>query len=689
MFRIITFTKNLFRLCPLSVLMIILFAHPRPVNAATEFYVAPAVAPTKNVPDGSQAHPLPGLESARNTIRALKAKGGLPAGGVTVWLRGGDYTRSQSFTLTAQDSGTPAAPIVYAAAPGEKVSLVGGAVLDPTWFTPVTAQSPVWDRLDPAARGPLLQADLKAHGFSDYGRLLPRGFGQSGAPAALELFMDGQALPLARWPNEGFEKLVTTPAGQNGCVFTYAGDRPARWAKAADPWVFGYFVERWADSYRAVSAIDPGKKTITLATNPCYGVKPKANWFALNLLEEIDRPGEWYLDRAAGILYLWPPAPLAGKRLLASVLEGEMVKLSGASFITLRGLTLEACRGMAVRVDRGEKDLIENCTIRDTGTAAVDITGGRDCGVNRCEITVNGAGGVRLSGGNRAELIPAGHFVTNCRIHDFSRWCRTYVPAVSLQGVGCRAAHNVLYDAPHFAMSYGGNEHLIEYNEIHNVCEVTDDAGTIYTGRDWAVRGNMIRYNFFHDVGSVLSDSNGVHGIYFDDCASGNTAFGNVFYKIGTFGVMIGGGRDNVVENNIFIQCGKAAVHIDDRHTWFTEKPGDSWNLREKIQRLGYDRPPWSTKYPALAAIMKDGYDEAKRPQGDRLVRNIGYKNSAWIHESPKGTALRLAQQDNVENRDPLFVDEAGGNLALKKESPALQIPGFQPIPFDKIGIEK
>lgn len=659
------------------------FVHAAP---AAEFHVAPGGS---DAHPGTKAKPFATLEAARNAIRAVKSQTGLPAGGITVWLHGGAYSLKNSFVLESQDSGSPAAPITYAAAPGERASLLGGVRLDPAWFSPVTDQDPAWARLDPAARGHLLQADLKAHGLADYGKLAPRGFSNREQTSALELFLDGAPLTLARWPNEGFERVAATPAGKDGRVFTYSGDRPARWNKAADPWVFGYFVEKWADSYCPIARIDAKQKSIRLGSNPSYGILPKAEWFALNLLEEIDRPGEWYLDRARGVLYLWPPAPLDGRRLYASQLETPLVHAAGASFVTFRGLTFEVCRASAVAAEECDQFRLEQCQVRNTGGCAVRISGGRSSGLDRCEITGAGAGGVSLFGGDRAALVSCDHFVTNSHIHAYNRWNRTYTPAVLMKGVGCRAAHNLLHDAPHFALSYDGNEHLVEYNDIHDVCQVTDDAGAIYTGRDWGERGNVVRYNYIHDIGSSLDTDHGVHGVYLDDCASGNAIFGNIFYRISFCGAFVGGGHDNVVENNIFVECGRAAYHVDYRGQRITETPGDTWNLRERIQRVNYDRPPWSTKYPSLAAIFKNGYEAAKWPSGNRLVRNIGFKNKAWIHRYPKGVEERVEQRDNIIDADPLFVDASARDLRLRPESPALKITGFKPIPFEKIGIER
>ena len=78
-------------------------------------------------------------------------------------------------------------------------------------------------------------------------------------------------------------------------------------------------------------------------------------------------------------------------------------------------------------------------------------------------------------------------------------FCR---PAVSLQGVGNRATCNLIDNAPHQAISFGGNEHLIEFNEIHSVCFESNDAGAIYSGRDWTMRGTVIRNNLLLLFGS-------------------------------------------------------------------------------------------------------------------------------------------------------------------------------------------
>ena len=119
-----------------------------------------------------------------------------------------------------------------------------------------------------------------------------------------------------------------------------------------------------------------------------------------------------------------------------------------------------------------------------------------------------------------------------------------------------------MHDAPHMAIGISGNDHVFEYNIVHDVCTASDDAGALYKGRNPSCRGNVIRYNFWQDIGSPMG--HGTAAVYFDDGDGGDTVFGNVFFRCGhpgrgSFGTVFShGGHDNVAENNIFIECKRA-----------------------------------------------------------------------------------------------------------------------------------
>jgi hypothetical protein len=637
-------------------------------SLARDYYVA---ADGSDANPGTMGKPFASLEKARDTIRLSKARD-LGPGGITVYLRQGRYFRTAPFTLTEQDSGEPNRPIVYRAYPGEDVRLIGGRALPAGAFTPVTAADATWSRLDPSARGQCLKVDLAALGITQYGE-----------PLQAELAFQGELMPPARWPNEGFAR---TTSAENDITFGYDDPRPARWLAAPDAYVMGYLRYGWSNSASPIASIDIQNKKITLARSPSYGIQANKPYYVINLLEETDRPGEWYLDRTHQTLYFWPPADLAPAEMLLSTLGETMISLKNTSNLRLEGLTLEMGAGNGIEISGGHDNLVNNCRIRNIRKDAVSISGERN-GVSGGEISGIGETGVSLSGGDRAQLIPGGNFVRHGRIHDFGRWQRTYAPAIQLNGVGNVAANNLLYDAPHSAILFGGNEHLIELNEIHDVCYEVDDAGSVYCGRDWGLRGNVIRHNFFHDIASHLPGSNGVHAVYLDDCASGVTVFGNTFYKISGRAIMCGGGRDNTIENNVIARCG--AAHFTDRRGKVWIDKDNSWKLLDKIKRYNYTEPPWSTRYPRLAHILDNGYEQAKEPEGCVIRTNLGWQNTRWLQESSLGApgGFRFYTiENNIEDQDPRFVDEANLNLALRDDSPAWSLSGFQRIPFETIG---
>ena len=627
-------------------------------------------APSRKRTDG----PFATLERARDEIRRMRKAGPVARGGVTVEVRAGTYERERAFELTAEDSGSQGSPVVYAVYRGEQVRLVGGKVV--TGWKPVTDPA-VLGRLDAAARGKVLQADLRALGIADFGEVSGGG---------LELFFQDRPMTLARWPNEGFTHIVEVVGGQpydiRGTVgdrvgkFTYEGDRPQRWAGEKDAWVHGYWFFDWSDQRHKIESIDTERRVISVAP-PYHGYGyRKGQWFyAFNILAELDSPGEWYLDREAGVLYFWPPAPIERGKAVVSVLP-TLVSLRNTSDLTIRGFILEAARGTAVTIAGGARNQVLGCTLRNVGGDAVTIDGGTENGVADCEIYGTGNGGVNLSGGDRRTLTPAGNYADNNHIHDYSRWNRMYHPAISIEGVGNRASHNLIHDAPHEAIGFSGNDHVIEFNEIHHVCTESNDAGAIYYGRDWTARGTVIRNNFLHHI--VGFEGRGCVGVYLDDMLCGIEIRDNVFYQV-TRAAFIGGGRDNIVENNIFVDC-DPAVHVDARALgWASDTVPTT--MMERLRAMPYQKPPWSDRYPALVRILDD---EPAAPKGNVVAHNVCW-GGHWDEIEEAARPLTTFEA-NLLNEDPHFVDAAGMNFQLRDDSPAYKL-GFKRIPVEQIGL--
>ncbi|MGD0093496.1 MAG: LamG-like jellyroll fold domain-containing protein [Planctomycetota bacterium] len=658
----------------------------RPAPAVT-LYVAPG---GKDTNAGTKDSPFASLERARDEIRAVKQRGALPAGGVTVLIGAGEYKVADTFKLSAQDSGTPDAPVVYRGdggrtagvppatnageTPAVRASFNAGARI--SGFQAVRDEG-ILARLPEESRGKVMQTDLKAQGITAFGKFELGGFtGGRGFKThpILELYCDDQPMPFSRWPNEGYVRVADVPAKG---VIKYSDDRPKRWKEEKDLWLYGYWFHDWADSYEKVDSIDTEKKTFTLAPPfSGYGYRKNQRFCAVNLLCEIDRPGEWYLDRESGILYFYPPSDPGKAVLEVSMLETPVVELDGVARVSFEGLLWECGRGDGIIIKGGEACLLAGCTLRKFGGTGVEIQGGTKHGLLSCDIHTLGRGGVAVSGGDRLTLAPGGHFIENCRIHHLSRIDHTYSPGVLLNGVGNRIAHNLFHDNASSAMRVEGNDHLIEFNEIRNVLLESDDQGGVDMWGDPTYRGNVYRYNYWHDMGNGLGC--GQAGIRLDDAICGVLIYGNVFQRCadgGFGGVQIHGGKENYVENNLFVDC-KSAVSFSawGAGRWKKFLDGEA---NKHIQEVKPAEPPYSTRYPEAARLYENC-------DANNVWRNVVLNCGQFLlRDSGKNDLM-----DNwLAGENPGLADPAQRNFTAVEGSPLWKRLSFQPIPFGEIGM--
>lgn len=639
--------------------------------------------PTADRTDG----PLATLEGARDGVRRLKAQAGLAPGGIEVRVGSGLYPRRQTFVLEPGDSGVPGAPVVYQGQPGGGSRLLGGIVLPASAFGPVTSPG-LLERLDPAARPQVRQVRLADCGVPEPGPEWSERFrGGAGSP---ELFCGGERMPLARWPDVGWTHIADVvggaphrihgTAGDKIGLLAYEGDRPARWAGESDLWLHGYWFWDWSDQRQRVDAIDVTRRTLSLAPPyHHYGYRKGARYYAMNALCELDRPGEWFIDRGSWTLLFWPPAPLESREVSVSLLSEPLVTLKDVSHVVFRDLTFEVARGEGLQIRGGADCLVAGCTLRNLGRLAVRIEGGLRHGVQSCDLYGLGAGGISLSGGDRATLTPCGHHADNNHVHHFAQLVFTYQNGIRLAGVGCRMAHNLVHDTIHEALAYSGNDHTVEFNEVYNVCLEADDSGVIHQGRDWTWRGNVIRHNFFHDIlaGNAVSNM----GVYLDDMECGVDVYGNVLYRIPR-AILAGGGRDNLIRNNLIIDC-PISIHVDNRAmNWAGYHVGTT--MKGLLEKMPYREEPWKSRYPKLVGIWDD---EPAVPKGNAVQHNLMVRSGAMAL-APEVSRFGTVADNLFLPEDPGFVAPEALDFRLRDvASVQKQLPGFQAIPFEQIGL--
>ena len=659
------------------------------------FFVAPD---GNDLNSGSEAKPFATLVRARAFARQSKDS--------IVILKPGTYRLTNTFVLDERDSGT-----TYR---GQNARITGSVGIPAGGVKAVTDPA-ILKRLLPAVRGKILEIDLRALGITNFGEIGPRGFRRPYIPAPLELFVDDQPLMLARWPKPGqpgvpigkvFDRGSVPRNGEKptrGGTFALETDRPTRWAQADDVWITGFFYFGYADDTVKVKSLDLEKKTLATLQPHMYGFtngQPWNTWIALNLLEEIDEPGEFVADKHSGKLFFLPPTGKAITKchLEVSVLKDPLIAIEGATNVVFEGVNIECSRGMGVYIERGQKNQIKNATLRNLGLVAVcigrgiasdpddrhsftgapvsramgswhehlydnplfDRLAGTSQSVVNCTIYNIGAGAISIGGGDRAKLTAGGNSVENCDIHDFNRWDRTYKAAVNIDGAGNIIRHCLIYNCPGSAIYLHGNDHLIEYNEIHHAMMSGDDHGAFYMGRDPSERGNVIRYNYWHDI----APTNHTYCLYFDDSGGdGSLVYGNIFRQAGYFATInINNGSDIVMTNNVFINCRKPIRMGVGGGMWRT-KDGRFESL---LKTVGYNKSPWSDHYPELLGYL------AARPQMPR--GNLFADNLLVKTKPPKADGVKF------DNNRSVIAD------ASMKYSGA---PGFVPIPFEQIGIQK
>jgi hypothetical protein len=676
------------RLC--RWLLLGLFLAPSTPGAERVFHVSPQGSDTH---PGSRSQPFATLEKARAAVRQAGRE--IPR---RVIVAAGQYERRETFQLGPEDSGTAGAPVTWEAAQGECVRLTGGTTVPAAAFQPVTDPG-LLQRLDPAARGQVRVADLQALGV---GALAEFPTAYHGAPPGPELYQGGGRLRIACWPNQGWATVAriiesgSRPRdgdrrGLTG-TFEYGDDRPSRWRAEDGIWLQGYWCYDWYDEVIKVRAIAAATRRITLAVPHVYGLQqgnPSPRRFrALNVLEELDEPGEFVLDHARGRLYLWPAAGRAGEPVTLATLDAPIIRLQDAACITLRGFAVECGLDNGIDLEGGADCAIEACAVSNLRRLGIRVAGGRRHRVADCDLHDTGTGGLVLGGGDRKTLTPAGHEAVNNHIWRFSVHQLTSAYGLSFEGVGQRAAHNLIHDAPHQAIFVGGNDHVFEYNEVHRVCTETDDCGALYKGRNPSCRGNVIRWNYWHDIGNAMG--HGSAAVYFDDGDGGDLVLGNVFVRCGdpgrgSFGTVFShGGHGLRAEQNMFIDCRRAlgsAPWNDARWRAALKGAEETFFPEKLLQEVDITRPPYLTRYPELAHFM-DPPPEAPRENRARLnlmVRCGEISGGNWRMEEGLVWATPA---------DPGFVNAAQGDYRLRPDSEVLRrLPGFQPPPLDQMGL--
>lgn len=652
-------------------------------TCAATFHVSPHGSDAN---PGTRDRPLATLERARDLARTQAGTGER----LIVELADGIFRLVRPLKLDGRDSATT----WRAAKRGQAV--LSGHVM-PSAPAPVTDPQ-VLARLPEAARGKVVFVEfplgVELPGFT--------GGGCGTPPRLLEIpvsiFQGARRLNPARWPNEGFVRTgenigpIKVSHDARTCqsgVFRFASDRLAAWAAEPDLWADGLWCYEWADAKSRVMKVDVEKGTLSVDPAPIgFGIRENAQFYVMNAFSELDRPGEWVIDRRTRRIYVWP---INGQGELSFTCAAGLVNIRGARDICVDGILFECSRTDALTFKDCTNCVVRASIVRKTSAWAIDVAGGESNRVEGCDLYDLGEGGIRLNGGDFAALRPANHVADNNHIHHYGQVVPNYKPGVCLLGVGNRATHNLIHHSRHQGISFGGNDQYIGWNVIHDTCMFNDDAGSIYCcQRDWTKRGTVIERNVVHMTGKKLAPTH-TQAVYLDDFSSGVVVRDNIINRA-DLGVYIGGGQDCLVTGNLILNC-TFGVRLGSRGIETFARPISSLGRESSMfktlerRRAVVESSLWRSRYPNLLRVFD--FDDGVFAH-NALFNVISNNVCAGCGPIEKNNWQKVGPHCRVENNfelkgDPGFVDYVAFDWNLKPDSAAARRLGA--LGYDRMGL--
>lgn len=635
-------------------------------------------APNTDRTDG----PLATLEGARNSIRNMKINGQLSSP-VTVQVRGGTYYLENTFVLEPQDSGSKECPIAYMAYPGENVIISGGRQLNAQWTT--------------------YRGEIKVCTIPDV---------RQGKWYFRSLFVNGKRQIRARTPNEGFFNVADRLYSPDSLVaFRYTPGDFKRLSNFNDIDILLFHF--WDDSRLIISDLDEENHIVKFTGEPnsmynrWSGKRYNGEndrYYVENVFEELDAPGEWYLNRNTGELYYLPMpgenvndseiiAPALQQLLL---IQGDAGNNKPAEYVKFKGLTFchadwplppEGHRGgwgdfvspSAITLENARHCVIEKSHVTNVGTYGIELNEGCiDNTIDKNEISHTGSGGIRIDGRTTMRNLISNNHVHHC--------CSIYPSGVGIAessaGQNC-ISHNHVHDTGYCGITARGPVNTIEYNHVHHVMQRLSDGAGFYThgGRS---DGTIIRNNIFHDIKPAKVFG---WGIYLDDLTEYVTVVNNIVYRVETGGTMIHGNRYCSWVNNIFIDGGKYQIFFDtinnysyhniyDRNIFYYTDP-DSKLIHNAYMwsKSAMERSDYNLFYCAAGGTMAIEGIKEQWPNSRVVLYDVKTFED-W---------RKLGFEFHSIVADPLFVDPKNDNYTLQENSPAFQL-GFRQIDISTVG---
>lgn len=696
--------------------------------------------------DGSEEEPLRTLEKAIDVANEMREDSDKL---IEILLREGTY--SVTNTIKIINSQKDDSLLKISAYQDEKVTINAGVDI-PLSAMNIADSNFTNAIIDKPNAGSVLQYNLKDAQIEDLGEISLRGHLISDEKEAqAELSLNGEVQKLAGWPNGEYTGLIKptdsneygkrTKSGiANGCSFQVNYDRPSQWSKPEQAWLSGTIGPNYEFDYYPVSRFDSEEKRVYLSRGALEKYYTDPYYRFENVPEELDEPGEYYIDRQSGMLYFYPPEDAPKDSVLTITMSTPTLDVSGkapnsifrienSKNIVFENLIFKGGRGSAITGKNNSNIQFINCEINTFGENGIRFDASTDIKISDCKIHDVGQDGILfVSCGNYKTLSPSNIVVSNNDIYNFARLERSYKTGIDFgyRCVGATAANNHIHNGPHAGMIFYGVNNDIYGNEFDNLVTEFSDMDALYCNNSnypWE-RGNKIHNNYFHDIGK--SSMNGRHqinvrAIRTDNRGCGLNIYENLFYNIGDggngngnngIGAITAEGTRNRIFNNLFVDCNEAyfntlqykEIENADDGTLYPDTVINSSGVEVantingakvadlKKQMENY-LPVYGKQFPELYKYFYEHPNMSKTNEfKNNMIINIAIPlsniNGIQNEEGFRGSQMLTAASGNyVSTSDPGFVSYDNGNLELSSSATSL-VEGLPNFEMSSFGIQ-
>jgi len=426
-------------------------------------------------------------------------------------------------------------------------------------------------------------------------------------------------------PNEN-EDMTFSSGAQRGITYDPASFSSRAWARPEEAVIHIYQAHYWGNLQWRISHIDRQKNEIWFghgghqlgakwSDSPCE-VNERSYFYIENVFEELDAPGEWYLDTREGVLFFYPPE---GTNLDTALFEVPVLEtildVRGSQQDPVRDVTITGIRFAHTKttfLDQYDIPSLSDWAIHRGG--AVFFSGTRDCRVDNCFFDATGGNAVFINDHNRGAAVENStfsnlgdsavclvgslnttvgtqrNFPYECRVHrSVGHDCGYYGKQVAgvyiSRAKRITVSHNEMFSMPRAGICIGDGTwggHIIEHNYIHDTCRETGDHGPFNAwGRDkyWCLVQSHTEYlaERNHDAGHVLIDAmepvvmrynffreETGWGLDLDDGASNYEIYSNLCVGVS---VKLREGAHRTIYNNIWVNgANSPCFHVGNEH---------------------------------------------------------------------------------------------------------------------------